>query len=208
MADNNDEREARKEYMRRRQTIVFSTIGAVLVVAFIIALLFFFHVGGLGEVETAEDEPNYGITAPCANPGADGATNKYLENRSVTVRVLNGTSSSGFAQAVGSALENREFVLQGVDNYSDSDVERTIIQFGKNAIPEAYTLASNFNDAELVMDDRSDKLIDVVLGDSFNNLVDTEDVPKTGSDIVNISGCVAADTMTNLAKAPEHTAVG
>lgn len=46
-----DEREARKAYVRRRQTIVFSISGAVLAVVLVIALLFNFHVFGLGEVE-------------------------------------------------------------------------------------------------------------------------------------------------------------
>ena len=43
-----DEREARKAYVRRRQTIVFSISGAVLAVVLVIALLFNFHVFGLG----------------------------------------------------------------------------------------------------------------------------------------------------------------
>ena len=47
-----DEREARKAYVRHRQTIVFSISGAVLAVVLVIALLFNFHVFGLGEVET------------------------------------------------------------------------------------------------------------------------------------------------------------
>ncbi|NEG69969.1 LytR C-terminal domain-containing protein [Bifidobacterium choloepi] len=207
MSESTDGREARKQYMRHRQTMVFTTIGAVLVVAMIVSLLFFFHVGGLGKVETAADEPNFGYPAPCVQTEGSDSQVTYLANNAVTVRVLNGTSSTGFAQAVGSALENREFVLQGVDNYSSSDVERTIIRFGKNAIPEAYTLVSNFSDAYLQMDDRTDKLVDVILGASFNNLVDTDDVPKTGSVIPNIEGCVAADQLTDVPKADEHTAV-
>ena len=61
-----DEREARKAYVRRRQTIVFSISGAVLAVVLVIALLFNFHVFGLGEVETPASQPNYGNAAPCA----------------------------------------------------------------------------------------------------------------------------------------------
>lgn len=58
-----DEREARKAYVRRRQTIVFSISGAVLAVVLVIALLFNFHVFGLGEVETPASQPNYGNAA-------------------------------------------------------------------------------------------------------------------------------------------------
>ena len=38
-----------------------------------------------------------------------------------------------------------------------------MIIFGKNAINQAYTVNSNFTDATMVMDDREDMLIDVVL---------------------------------------------
>ena len=58
-----DEREARKAYVRHRQTIVFSISGAVLAVVLVIALLFNFHVFGLGEVETPDRQPNYGNAA-------------------------------------------------------------------------------------------------------------------------------------------------
>ncbi|PAU69775.1 LytR cell envelope-related transcriptional attenuator [Bifidobacterium italicum] len=208
MAQNNGAREARKAYVRKRQSIVFGIIGVVLVVALVISTLVFFHVGGLGETAQSKESANYGRTAPCVSPAADGSTPKYVDNRSVTVRVLNGTQFSGFAQAVAEALENREFVVQGVDNYDSSKVERTLIIFGKNAIPQAYTLASNFSDAQMVMDDRPDKLVDVVLGATFKDLVPTEDLPKTGSDIPNIEGCKAPDKMTSLPKAPDHTAVG
>ena len=43
--------------------------GAVLAVVLVIALLFNFHVFGLGEVETPASQPNYGNAAPCAVKG-------------------------------------------------------------------------------------------------------------------------------------------
>lgn len=208
MAQNNEVREARKRYVRKRQTVVFGICGVVLVAALVASLLVFFHVGGLGEVKSAAVEANYGRTAPCISPAADGSKPKYPENRAVTVRVLNGTKFTGFANAVGQALENREFVVQGVDNYDSAKVERTQIVFGKNAIVQAYTIASNFPDAQLVMDDREDKLVDIILGATFKDLEETDQLPKTGSEIPNVEGCKAADKLTNVPKAPEHTPVG
>ena len=134
-----DEREARKAYVRRRQTIVFSISGAVLAVVLVIALLFNFHVFGLGEVETPASQPNYGNAAPCAVKDSSGKA-QYVSNASVGIRVMNGTSHGQFAKAVGEALANRGFSVQKIDNYSSTDVERTTIYFGKNAINQAYTL--------------------------------------------------------------------
>ena len=71
MTQANDERAARKEYIRRRQKTVFSIVGAVMVVAMVVSLLFFFHVGGLGNVKSAAVQPNYGQQAPCPIKEAD-----------------------------------------------------------------------------------------------------------------------------------------
>ena len=168
MTQANDERAARKEYIRRRQKTVFSIVGAVMVVAMVVSLLFFFHVGGLGNVKSAAVQPNYGQQAPCPIKEADGSKAKYVENRNITLRVLNGTKFSGFAKAVSDALQNREFNPQTPDNYTKK-VDRTMIVFGKNGVNQAYTVASNFTDAMLVMDDRQDQLIDVIVGATFDN---------------------------------------
>ncbi|MDO4912960.1 MAG: LytR C-terminal domain-containing protein [Bifidobacteriaceae bacterium] len=206
MALQEQERILRKEYMAERQKLVFTIIGATLAVAVIISTLFYFNIFGLGVVKVAETQPNYGVTAPCA-PKENNENAHYVDNGNVTLRVLNGTSSSGFAGAVATALETRNFNVASVGNYSTSNVKRTEIVFGKNAIPEAYTVLSNFNDAILRIDDRGDKLIDVVLGATFNNLVGTSKVPTSNKTITNIKGCVVSDKITNLPKAPEHDAV-
>ena len=112
--------------------------------------------------------PNYGVTAPCSAKGEDGTPATTVDNPSITIRVLNGTSFSGFAQAVAKGLENRGFTVQGYDTLRDNNnagegfvttVERTTIYFGRNAINQAYTLNDNFTDAIMVMDDREDALI-------------------------------------------------
>ena len=200
-----DEREARKAYVRRRQTIVFSISGAVLAVVLVIALLFNFHVFGLGEVETPARQPNYGNAAPCAVKDSSGKA-QYVSNASVGIRVMNGTSHGQFAKAVGEALANRGFSVQKIDNYSSTDVERTTIYFGKNAINQAYTLIGNFTDATMIMTAREDQLIDVVIGATFNDLQDTNSSPQSGKTITNIEGCKAADSMTKLPADTKHDA--
>ena len=187
-----DEREARKAYVRRRQTIVFSISGAVLAVVLVIALLFNFHVFGLGEVETPASQPNYGNAAPCAVKDSSGKA-QYVSNASVGIRVMNGTSHGQFAKAVGEAL-------------ASTDVERTTIYFGKNAINQAYTLIGNFTDATMIMTAREDQLIDVVIGATFNDLQDTNSSPQSGKTITNIEGCKAADSMTKLPADTKHDA--
>ena len=148
MTQANDERAARKEYIRRRQKTVFSIVGAVMVVAMVVSLLFFFHVGGLGNVKSAAVQPNYGQQAPCPIKEADGNKAKYVENRNITLRVLNGTKFSGFAKAVSDALQNREFNPQTPDNYTKK-VDRTMIVFGNDcSVP-----IERYKDEQVLLDD-------------------------------------------------------
>ncbi|KFJ03586.1 LytR C-terminal domain-containing protein [Bifidobacterium subtile] len=202
-----DEREARRQYVRRRQTIVFGIVSTVLVAVLIIAMLFYTHVLGHSAGSSPAAQPNYGVQAPCAPKDQDGNASKYVDNASVSVRLLNGTKFTGFAKAVGDALENRNFNVTAIQTYNRQDVERTTIYFGKGAIPQAYTVGSNFTDAILKMDDRQDKLIDVVLGATFNDLQEQKKVPVSGGNISSIKGCVPADKMTKLPKAGQHDPV-
>jgi hypothetical protein len=58
------------------------------------------------------------------------------------------------------------------------------------------------------MDDRSDQLVDVVIGSTFNNLNSEKSIVAAGKPITSIEGCVSdANTMKDLPKAPEHDAV-
>ncbi|PWG66963.1 LytR C-terminal domain-containing protein [Bifidobacterium callitrichidarum] len=214
MTQQVDEREARKAYVRHRQTVVFSITGAALAVIMVVSLLFNFHVFGLGAYVTPTTEPNYGNAAPCAVKGKDGKA-KYVANGSVGIQVLNGTDHLGFASAVGNALTKRGFSVQFIGNYqvkkgkvmvAKTDVERTTIYFGKNAVNEAYTLAGNFTDATMIMTAREDQLIDVVLGATFTDLQDTNASPQEGKEITSIEGCKAADKMANLPADTDHTA--
>lgn len=198
------EREARKRYVRSRQTKVFTVVGVVMAAALVISTLFYFQIIGTSRHQAAAVQPNFGVVAPCAPKDQNGNEATYVNNANVKVRVLNGTKFTGFAKAVGDALGNRNFSVTSIDTNDRQNVERTIIYFGKNSISEAYTLASNFTDAQMVMDDRGDKLIDIVLGATFNDLRSQQSVPAVGAKITSFSTCKPADEITGLPKAIDH----
>lgn len=200
-----DERKARQQFVRNRQKMVFTIAIAMLAVILVVALLVFFGVIGQGGTSTAKKLPNYGVTAPCATTDDTGVAKAVAPNY-VTVRVRNATDKVGLADAISEELINRGFVTQTPNNYPGTEVmERTQIQFGKNAINQAYTLAGHFNDAVLVMDNREDQLIDVVVGATFQDLNDEEDVTTaTDQPLTSIKGCVAADQMTNVPETKEN----
>ncbi|MCI1634801.1 LytR C-terminal domain-containing protein [Bifidobacterium sp.] len=199
-----DEREARKQFVRRRQKLVFTIAVAVLVVATVLSALFILGALGKTSQKTAAQQPNYGVEVPCAP-----ANSTFANHPNVAVRVLNGTDKSGLGTAVMEALSNRGFSMTGSGDYpSKVEVQRTEILFGKNNIAKAYTVAAQFNDAIMRMDDRSDQLVDVVIGSTFNNLNSEKSIVAAGKAITSIEGCVSdANTMKDLPKAPQHDAV-
>lgn len=203
-----DERKARQKFVRDRQKMVFSIAIVILIVAMVISLLVYFGVIGKSSKASQAEQPNYGVVTACPTKDNQG-TSKVLNSNTVTVRVLNATSNVGLAKAVSSALENRGFTMQNPKNYPGTTVfKRTEIRFGKNGINQAYTLKRHFNDAIMRMDDRSDKLVDVVIGSTFSVLVNENDVqPGVGEEIQGFSNCQDAAKITKLAKAPDHTAV-
>ena len=207
MSHPSDERVARRTYVRKRQIRVFAVVITLLLVALVTALLFFFNAFGLGVTPTPAVLPNYGEVAPCAPKNAEGEPATYPANETITVRVLNGTDFPRLGRAVGEALKNRNFVINTIETSQTDSVERTTIYFGRNAIAEAYTVNANFTDAQLIMDDREDKLVDVVIGATFNNLTDLDQIPKAGSEIKSFENCQDVETMTDLPKAIDHPEV-
>ena len=204
MADStiNTEREQRKLYLRARQRMILSATIGFLVVVLIISLIGAFGSFSSSKKKTTTAATNFGVVTACAVK--DSVTMNPSE---ITVRVLNGTNKTGLATAVGEELHNRGFNLQGVGDFDSSSVlERTEIRFGKNSITQAYTLATNFNDAILRMDNLEDNLIDVIVGSSFDDLIDTKKVPKAGSKIESLTNCEDAAQLKDVPQAQEHQA--
>ncbi|TCD54280.1 LytR family transcriptional regulator [Alloscardovia theropitheci] len=206
MADSTvkNEREQRRLYLQARQRVILSVTIGFLAVALLISL-----PGALGlfspthATKEATISTNYGVVTAC--PAQDTVS---LNSSEVTIRVLNGTNKSGLGSAVGEELRNRGFILQSIGDYDSKTVlERTEIRFGKSALTQAYTLAEQFNDAILRMDNRNDKLIDVVIGSSFDNLISKDKTPKAGSKLSGATNCVPLDDMKDLPQAPEHQEV-
>ncbi len=88
----------------------------------------------------------------------------------VGVRVLNGTAKQGLASGTLEDLDGRGFVPLGATNWSRSYAGTARIMFGESGVLEAYTVANQFEGAELVLDTRKNATIDVVLGETFSEL--------------------------------------
>ncbi len=197
---SNNEREARKLYVHGRHRMVFTVVFSVL--ALILAVSIPTAMGLFDQTSETEAEPNYGVVAPCVATGTTA-----IDANKITVRVLNATDKSGLAAAVATELQSRGFNVQGSDNYSET-MDRSEIRFGKNTVAEGYTVLGNFNDAILRMDDRDDMLIDVIIGKSFYDLLDEDQVTTLpGSELQSLKNCAAADSVPDVPAAIDHDPV-
>jgi hypothetical protein len=187
---------------RHRKRLTFVAAASALL---LVASLIYFTVGEIifpaqTQGVSSKISPQNDYPLPCLTEAVDS-----VDPGEIHIRVLNGTSKGGFARAVSDALALRDYSVLPPSNAPDT-VQETYIYFGVNTIAHAYQLAREFYDPVLILDDREDYLIDVVIGSKFENLVPAESVAAVGSGVQISSpvGCVAADTIAKPV-AFEHT---
>jgi hypothetical protein len=187
--------------MHERQAVVFGLLVAFITITGIGALAIY-----TGAVEPPFDRqfssPKVDgeiadVKAPCLPEGT-----LPVPYDDVQVRVFNATGKGGLGAANEQVLKNRGFTIALVGNLQTpagkaTTQHSTQISFGTAGIAQAYTLAAHYKDPVLVLDDRADATVDLVLGKNFVNLVDEELVTIDPTvPLTNPKDCVAAETIT------------
>lgn len=117
------------------------------------------------------------ITLACPPDGSFAASAD-----TVVVRVNNASDVNGLAGSVEDILDGRGFVTVGAVNWTTSTVDEDVaveIHYGAAGLLAAYTLDQHFEGADLILDNRGDATLDLVLGDAYNpeeSLVPVADV--------------------------------
>lgn len=89
-----------------------------------------------------------------------------VRSSQVTVRVFNGGKTRGLAGDVGAGLKSRGFKVTTVAN-TDQSVAETQIIGAKADNPEVKLVAGFFKKAKIKADGRSDRSVDVLVGDKY-----------------------------------------
>jgi hypothetical protein len=194
--------QARVERRRReheRQAVVFGVLIAFLAVCGIFALAVY-----SGAISSPFDRPftTVGVTeqktypVPClpeVKNQPDGALPAaYSATR---VRLLNASDETGLAKAHQTVLADRGFVIVGAGDV-DVSLQESEIRFGRKGIVQAYTLAEQFPEIRLVLDDRKDPGVDLLIGSEFVAPLGVEDVDVAADQpLKNAKDCVAADSI-------------
>ncbi len=88
-----------------------------------------------------------------------------------TLNVYNGSHRVGMAGITAEIFDVRGFKIGEVGNYDEREISITAeIHYGKNGEHAAALVAAYINNSKLVLDDRSDKSVDVLVGQGFEEV--------------------------------------
>ena len=168
-------REVVRRHRRERQFLVFGLlIGLLATVAVIAYAMYQGRVNSPIDYAFVTPPPDFESTIkwPCAPLDAGNNENLPMEPGQVTVRVLNGTDQQGLAGSTLEVLKGRGYVGVGATNWNRTYSEYVRIQFGEEGLRQAYTVAANFPEYVMVLDNRQGAVVDIILGALF----DTKDI--------------------------------
>nr|WP_246256448.1 LytR C-terminal domain-containing protein [Isoptericola halotolerans] len=125
----------------------------------------------------------------------DGAT--PLAYDKVRVRIFN-AADPRFALAGASAevLADRGFDVRATGDWPHLVEGYSQIRYGAAGIVQAYTLAAQYEDIDLVLDDRAGRVIDLLVGTGWTEPLDTAEVPLAADQpLENMPGCVPVEDL-------------
>ncbi|KOX07399.1 hypothetical protein F4558_003805 [Micromonospora profundi] len=107
------------------------------------------------------------------------------EPKDVKINVLNATDEPGRAGTVADDFRNRKFQVQKVGNAPKGIDDVAVLQYGPKGVGSAHLLRAYFLDnAESKYDEkRTDDVVDVVLGNGFQQLATTTEVNQSLGDL-------------------------
>ena len=182
----------RRRREHSRQIIIFGLIGTLLASVFVVALLIF---GGVitAPFERAFSTPRDAvaeIVPPCL-PTVAGQTEGPLPvpYSEIELRIFNASGIGGVATANQTVLGRRGFVINTLGDWG-SVLPVNQLHFGLEGIVQAYTVAAQFPQIQMVLDTRPDSSVDLVVGENYDEPLPTDQVPLAADrPLLNIRGC-------------------
>lgn len=200
----------RRRREHERQAVVFGLLVALLAVTGLGALALY-----TGAIDSPFDQPIHTPgteeaaevgPVPCL-PAVEGQPDGALpvSYSDVELRVINASTTTGLARAHADVLRDRGFTI-ALTGDLDHLLPRTELRFGPAGIVAAYTLAGHFPEVRMVLDDREDAVVDLLVGEEYERPLPEEEVPLLADQpLQNAPGCVPAEEITPV---PQEFAVG
>ncbi|WP_418275777.1 LytR C-terminal domain-containing protein [Isoptericola jiangsuensis] len=191
-------RVSRRRRKHERQAVVFGVLIAFLVIAGLGAAAIYSGTitAPFSEPIKSPSPPTATMQPVCLPETADGTPPVPYED--VRVRVYNGADPRfALAGANEDVLADRGFDIRDTGDFSRLIVGTSEIRYGLTGVAEAYTLAAQFGDIELILDDREGGVVDLVVGPEWVEPLPEDQVPlAAGEPMENLPGCLPADQLT------------
>ncbi|MER7893317.1 LytR C-terminal domain-containing protein [Micromonospora sp. NPDC048909] len=154
-----------------RALVVVGLLAAVALVFVVVAVV-------------RDTQGNAGTAKGCPEgwPLADVTLREYKD---VKINVLNATDNRGLAGNVADDFRNRKFQVKKVSDAPKGVDDVAVLRFGPKGVGSAHLLRAFFlNNADREYDPkRTDDTVDVVLGNSFQQLATTTEVNQSLGDL-------------------------
>ncbi|MGK5739093.1 LytR C-terminal domain-containing protein [Micromonospora sp. URMC 103] len=153
---------------------------ALVVVGLLAVLALVFVVVAL----VRDTQSNAGTAKGCPD-GWPLADVTLRETKDVKINVFNATDEAGRATSVADDFRNRKFQVKKVGNEKQKVEDVAVLRFGPKGVGSAHLLRAYFLDNAVQEYDpkRTDDTVDVVLGDSFQQLATTTEVNQSLGDL-------------------------
>ncbi|BCT74724.1 hypothetical protein SCMU_05660 [Sinomonas cyclohexanicum] len=176
-----DQRELQSRHWRRiRHAVAIAVLGAMLLAGIGMAWAVL-----TGRLTIPQPGGKQALAATCPTGTFD-----YLPAPTVTVNVFNAAGKEGLAGQVADLLRARKFTVKDVGNERTSVDAAALVRGGLGGEAAAFTLQRNVPGSIYVRDGRSDASVDLVLGPTFQSLIDPALIDQTPGPIV----CALAST--------------
>lgn len=160
----------------------FARVRALVVVGLLAVLALVFTV-----VALVRDTQGDAGTAKGCPEGWPLADLTLRESKDVKINVYNATDEAGLATGIADDFRNRKFQVKkaGNDPQKRAVDEVAVLRYGPKGVGSAHLLRAYFlNQAVYEYDaERADDVVDVVLGNSFQQLATTTEVNQSLGDL-------------------------
>lgn len=189
----------RRSIQQRQTTIIGGLVAALLLIALLSAAIWAqllpmpFDRSFTADPESASDGASTNAATPCP---PDGATPRALNE--ITANVYNSTDVQGLASETQQSLAAVGVVVNQSGNSGGSAYEGGArITAGANGVIPAYSLARIFPMSEIIMDDRTDESVDVVLGTGFSGISSEEEIAALdpNAPLEPVEGCTPIEPL-------------
>ncbi|MFE5308523.1 LytR C-terminal domain-containing protein [Isoptericola sp. NPDC056573] len=194
-------RETRRKREHERQAVVFGLIIAFLLLAGLAAAAMYsgaFSSPFSRPIHTPVAEaPQPEPCLPQVKGQPDGAL--PVAYSKVKVRVYNAADGSEpLAGANEDVLSERGFNIVDTGNWVEQ-LGQSEVRFGTKGITRAYTLAAQYPDVRLVLDDRKGNTVDLLVGEEYSPPLSEDSVLLDAeTPMKDAEGCEPADEITPI----------